>query len=81
MSKRCTPHLAGGGNGWGEPLYGAAADNVESFRVVLPQEQGRGPEGGATVVEVTQESDPDLFAGLKGAGESGSQGLGQGVWE
>jgi hypothetical protein len=71
-SQCCTdvPHLhcgcAGGGNGCGVTLYGGAVDNVESLRVVLPQESG------VQVVEVDQESDPQLFAGLKGAGEGAS---------
>ncbi len=57
----------GGGNGWGVRHCGAAADNVAEMEVVLPIPTDAG--GGVTATRVTAESDPDLFWGLRGAGE------------
>lgn len=68
MSPYCLlPWYAGGGNGWGVRKWGAAADNVLAFQAVLPQPVD---QGGCQLIDATADSHPDLFAGLKGAGQS-----------
>eukprot|EP00798_Chlamydomonas_sp_ICE-L_P012291 gene12291-15447_t len=52
----------GGGNGWGVRHCGAACDNITAMEVVLPTKEG------CKLTLVTQESDPELFWGLCGAG-------------
>lgn len=49
----------GAGIGRLEGLYGLMVDSLLSVRLMLPN---------TTVVEVSQESNPDLFWGIKGAG-------------
>lgn len=56
---------AGGGNGWGTRLFGAAVDNVVSMEVVLAT------EGGCSLTQVDHLTHAELFAGLKGAGAWG----------
>lgn len=53
---------AGGGNGWGVRLFGAAVDSVVSMEVVLATEDG------AKLTVVDHLNNAELFAGLKGAG-------------
>lgn len=61
----CALITAGGGNGWGTRLFGAAVDNVVSMEVVLATQEG------CSLTEVDHLTNAELFAGLKGAGASG----------
>ena len=49
----------GGGLGWLMPRFGLAADNVLAIELVTAD---------ARIVEITDESDPDLFWALRGGG-------------
>ncbi|KXZ53585.1 hypothetical protein GPECTOR_6g502 [Gonium pectorale] len=65
--------LLGGGNGWGTRLYGAAADNVLEVEAVVLDGGGGGDGGGrdgggCRLVRVSEESDPELFWGMRGGG-------------
>jgi hypothetical protein len=53
--------VIGGGHGWLQGRYGLATDQLLSARLVLAN---------GTVVEVSQESNPDLFWALRGAGHN-----------
>jgi FAD/FMN-containing dehydrogenase len=49
----------GGGLGWGMAKWGLAADNLTGVELVTAD---------GSVLQVTEESDPDLFWGLRGGG-------------
>lgn len=51
--------ILGGGLGWLSGLFGAGCDNLNSARLIAAD---------ARVLDVTAESDPDLFWALRGAG-------------
>jgi FAD/FMN-containing dehydrogenase len=53
--------VLGGGHGWLQGRYGLATDQLLSARLVLAN---------GTVVEVSQETNPDLFWALRGAGHN-----------
>jgi FAD/FMN-containing dehydrogenase len=60
--------LVGGGNGWGVKHCGSASDNVLEFEVVVPAATGEGEEL-CQLKRVNKRTDPELFWGLKGAGQ------------
>ncbi|KIJ53165.1 hypothetical protein M422DRAFT_155651, partial [Sphaerobolus stellatus SS14] len=51
----------GGGYAWNTQKYGLACDNVVAFELVTPASQ---------ILNVTAQSHPDLFFGLKGGGNN-----------
>lgn len=51
----------GGGHGWLQGQYGLMADQVVSARLVLPNGE---------LITVSQESEPDLFWAIRGAGHN-----------
>ncbi|RBR08465.1 uncharacterized protein FIESC28_10265 [Fusarium coffeatum] len=53
--------ILGGGHGWLQGQYGVASDQVISARVVLPNGEA---------VTASEDSNPDLFWGLRGAGHN-----------
>ncbi|RGP81257.1 hypothetical protein FLONG3_639 [Fusarium longipes] len=53
--------ILGGGHGWLQGQYGLASDQVISARVVLPNGEA---------VTASEESNPDLFWALRGAGHN-----------
>ncbi|KAF4342186.1 6-hydroxy-D-nicotine oxidase [Fusarium beomiforme] len=53
--------VLGGGHGWLQGQYGLAADQVISARVVLPDGE---------VVTASEDSNPDMFWALRGAGHN-----------
>jgi FAD/FMN-containing dehydrogenase len=55
------PVLLGGGQGWLQGRYGLAADQLLSARLVLAN---------GTAINVSEESNPDLFWALRGAGHN-----------
>ena len=55
------PPVLGGGHGWLQGRYGLATDNLLSARMVLAD---------ASVIEVSENSHPDLFWGIRGAGHN-----------
>lgn len=53
--------ILGGGHGWLQGQYGLAADQVISARMVLPDGE---------IVTASDDSNPDLFWALRGAGHN-----------
>jgi hypothetical protein len=53
--------VLGGGHGWLQGQYGLAADQVISARVVVPN---------GDIVTVSEDSNPDLFWAIRGAGHN-----------
>ncbi|KAK6845412.1 hypothetical protein PG995_015522 [Apiospora arundinis] len=53
--------ILGGGHGWLQGQYGLAADQIISARLVLPN---------GDAVTVSQDSNPDLFWAIRGAGHN-----------
>lgn len=53
--------ILGGGHGWLQGEYGLAADQVISARLIL---------GSGEVVTVSEDSHPDLFWAIRGAGHN-----------
>lgn len=60
----CVGYIApilGGGHGWLQGRYGLAADQLISARMVLAN---------GTAITVSEENNPDLFWGIRGAGHN-----------
>ncbi|XP_014554941.1 hypothetical protein COCVIDRAFT_103737 [Bipolaris victoriae FI3] len=53
--------ILGGGHGWNQGRYGLAADQLVSARMVLAN---------GTAITVSEESNPDLFWAIRGAGHN-----------